>query len=85
MSRSKKKYPVHSISKSESDKEYKTEIHKKERRLVRKKLKTGDYDVNFVTFKYNDWDSTRDGKRWFSIKTYLKRIGKRKTLQLLNK
>lgn len=68
MSRSRKNTPIISHTKADSDKPFKVQEHKRERRTVKHHLtKTGDYDSMVLSDKEqygNDWESPKDGKCW---------------------
>jgi len=68
VSRSRKKTPIISHTKADSDKPFKVQEHKRERRTVKHHLtKTSDYDSMILPDKEqygNDWESPKDGKCW---------------------
>lgn len=68
MSRSRKKTPIAGHTKSESDKPFKVQEHKRERRVVKHILTSAvDHDSIVLPDKEqygNEWESPKDGKRW---------------------
>lgn len=65
MSRSRKKTPITGITTSESDKWYKRFFHQKLRSRAHNLLKVGDYENAEYDLPYNDWDTPKDGKRYW--------------------
>lgn len=68
MSRSRKKTPIISHTKAESDKPFKVQEHKRERRVVKHHLtKSDDYDNMVLPDEElfgNEWNAPKDGKCW---------------------
>jgi len=69
VSRSRKKTPIISHTKADSDKPFKVQEHKRERRTVKHHLtKTGDYDSMVLSDKErfgNEWNAPKDGKHYW--------------------
>lgn len=68
MSRSRKKTPIIGHTKADSDKPFKVQEHKRERRVVKHILTSAiDHDNMVLPDKEqygNDWESPKDGKCW---------------------
>lgn len=68
MSRSRKKTPIISHTTADSDKPFKVQEHKRERRTVKHHLtKDQDYDSMVLPDKErfgNEWNAPKDGKCW---------------------
>ena len=68
MSRSRKKTPISGHTKAPSDKPFKIQEHKRERRVVKHRLTSAvDYDNMVLPDKENfgnAWNSPKDGKHW---------------------
>lgn len=68
MSRSRKKTPIISHTKADSDKPFKVQEHKRERRTVKHHLtKDQDYDSMVLPDQErfgNEWNAPKDGKSW---------------------
>jgi hypothetical protein len=70
MSRSKKKTPIHGVTKCKSEKKDKKMWHAKFRHTEKQRLKTEDLDDFITTHERevsNDWSFGKDGKSYWSI------------------
>lgn len=86
MSKSWKKASVHSVACARSDKEYKVRRNRKERRGVRQKIHVGDVELlAHEQVPYDDWDTPKDGKKYFSIREVIERDGIRYLRRLIGK
>lgn len=66
MSRSKKKYPGGGIASNIGQHKYKKDECRAWRRMVRKRLQSGEYEDLPHTKEYgNEWASPRDGKQYW--------------------
>jgi hypothetical protein len=66
MARSRKKTPISGVTCSTSNKEFKQQEHRRERRIVHQKLLMEHYeDLPHIKQFGNEWASPRDGKMWF--------------------
>lgn len=86
MSRSKKKTPITGITYSKSNKRFKQNEHRRERRAVNILLHTGKEIMPPLKKYGNEWASPRDGKTYFGdmkcgIRTYSSYV----TYELLEK
>lgn len=71
MSRSRRKTPISGYTTSESNKPFKQQEHRRERRHVNCMLTVGKYDDMPHHKKYgNEWASPRDGKGWWGDYKY---------------
>ena len=70
MSRSRKNTPIVGNTLAESDKKFKTQEHKKERRNTKHKLNIEWYDEDLLFSSKkeygSDWNSDKDGKHWMT-------------------
>lgn len=68
MSRSRKKTPISGNTKFPSDKLFKIQEHKRERRVIKHRLTSAvDHDNMVLPDKEqygNEWNAPKDGKRW---------------------
>lgn len=68
MSRSRKKTPIISHTKADSDKPFKVQEHKRERRVVKHILTSAvDHDSMVLPDQErfgNEWNAPKDGKSW---------------------
>ena len=73
MARSRKRTPISGVTCSESNKKFKQQEHRRERRAVRQGLLKCLEDEYLPHPKHygNEWSSPRDGKMWFGdLNTY---------------
>ena len=75
MARSRRRTPVIGITTAESDKLYKRQEHRRERRAVAQALSTGDDPPGPKTFG-DPWNSDKDGKQWFDPERHPKYLRK---------
>lgn len=81
MSRSYRKSPICG-SAADSDKPYKKQIHRKQRRKDKIKIKQGNFDELGRNIPYDSWSSPKDGKSKFFI---LKKIDPKLYRKLMRK
>jgi len=65
MSRSRKKTPISGWGCSRSNKKFKQQEHRRERRAVEVSLLVGEEEMPHPKRYGNEWASPRDGKMWF--------------------
>lgn len=65
MARSRKRTPIHGMTTAESDKPFKRNEHRRERRIVRSRLKAIDELPPPKAFG-NPWKSDKDGKHYWA-------------------
>lgn len=66
MSRSKRKVPIAGITTARTEKPYKVDEHRSERRTARTRIKSGrPDDIPHPKVFGNPWNGPKDGKRWF--------------------
>lgn len=70
MSRSRRKTPISGWACSASNKVFKKNEHRRERRLVNVLLHIGEETMPHHKKFGNEWDSPRDGKMWFGNYNY---------------
>jgi len=67
VSRSRRHTPITGITTSESEKWYKTHIHRRERVRVHTLLKIGRYEeAETQVIRYNAWDAPKDGRQYLN-------------------
>lgn len=64
MSRSYRKTPIAGIASWDGVKFYKRLHSHQERTKLRQCLRAGDYDVGYQLVRWNEYECSRDGKRW---------------------
>jgi hypothetical protein len=64
MAHSFRKTPIFGATTAESEKEFKTAEHRRERRWVNSRLRVGD-EIGPKVFG-NPWAGPKDGRRWWS-------------------
>ncbi len=71
MSRSRRKTPIFGHTTARSDKPFKRDEHRRERRKVRSLLKDGKEEMPHRRKYGDEWNSPKDGKAWLKFNLHL--------------